>query len=32
VECAFSEGQRHINQTGTIQEDHGFSWFLTVIY
>lgn len=32
VDCAFGEGQRHINQTGTTQEDHGFSWFLTVTF
>jgi len=32
VDCAFSEGQRHTNQTGTAQEDHGFSWFVTVTF
>lgn len=32
VECLFAEGQRHTNQTGASQEDHGFSWFLAVSY
>lgn len=32
VDCAFAEGQRIDNQTGTRQEDHGFSWFLTATY
>ena len=32
VDCVFNEGQRHINQTGATQEDHGFSWFLTVTF
>ncbi len=32
VDCAFSDGQRHQNQTGTAQEDHGFAWYLTVTF
>ena len=32
VDCAFSDGQRHQNQTGTVQEDHGFTWYLTVTF
>lgn len=32
VNFAFTDGQRHINQTGTQQEDHGFSWGVTATY
>ena len=32
VDCAWSDGQRHQNQTGSAQEDHGFSWYLTVTF
>lgn len=32
VDIVWNDGQRHVNQTGTTQEDHGFTWFLTATY
>jgi len=32
VNFAFGDGQRHQNQTGTQQEDHGFSFYVTASY
>lgn len=32
VNFSFAEGQRHQNQTGTQQEDHGFSFYVTASY
>jgi prepilin-type processing-associated H-X9-DG protein len=32
VNFAFADGQRHINQSGAQQEDHGFSWYVSATY
>jgi len=32
VDFVFSDGQRHQNQTGSQQEDHGFSWYVSATY
>lgn len=32
VDFSFADGQRHQNQSGTEEEDHGFSFFVTATY